>query len=274
MTKRGQVTIFILLGILIVFIAIAIFFINQYTIQKSLEIQQEKELDLERKSQSVKVLVESCIRQVAERAVITVGYRAGKPELDDSYYDGKVFSANYLYYLGEGLALSTDEIESSLEKIMNLQLLECLPNDFKQQDIINEELVSLENLVFQGLSINSEEVTTVVDISNQYVIFTINWPLTLKLDYMQKVMENFAPVKLPVRLKKTGLFVEEFVQQLELNPYFIDAFYLLDQNLTIDMAIYEEDTYIFLITDENSLIDNEPFKFLFAAKIKIPEAYS
>ena len=160
-----------------------------------------------------------------------------------------------------------------LANMMNNQLLECLPQDFKQQNIINEEILA-KNLIFPGLIIDTEEITTSVDIADQHVSFIVSWPLTLKLEDMQKRMENFAPVKLSVRLKKTGLFVEDFVKQLELNPYMIDAFYLLDQNLTIDMALYHEDAYVFLITDENSMIDNEPFRFLFAAKIRIPEAYT
>ena len=272
MTKRGQVTTFIILGVLIIIAVIAVISLKEYTIKRALEIPQEKQLDLEHKSQTVKLLVESCIRQVAERAIITIGYRGGKKELNEPFFDGQVFSANYLYYLGDGQASSIEEIESFLENIMDDQLLECLPQDFKQQNIINEGIV-MDNQIFPGLTINTEEIESTVVIDEQSVSFMVNWPLTLRLEDMQKRMENFAPVTLSVRLKKTGLFVKDFIQQLELNPYIIDAFYLLDQNLTIDMALYQEDTYVFLITDENSMIDNAPFRFLFAAKIKIPEAY-
>lgn len=273
MTKRGQVTIFIILGILIIITIVAVISLNKHTTKRVLEIQQEKELDLEHRYQTVTLLVESCIKQVAERAIITIGYRGGKSQLAEPFFDGQVFSANYLYYLGDGQASSIEEMESSLANIMNNQLLKCLPQDFKQQNIINGEMLT-ENLVFTGLTIDAEEITTTVDIADRRVSFTVNWPLTLKLEDMQKRMENFAPVTLPVRLKKTGTFVNDFVQQLELNPYMIDAFYLLDQNLTIDMALYQEDTYVFLITEENSRINNEPFRFLFAAKIRIPEAYT
>ena len=151
---------------------------------------------------------------------------------------------------------------------MNKKLLKCLPQDFKKNKVINLNLYQ-NNFLFKDLKIDSEQISTKVNINEKHVTFDVKWPIMIKLNNVEKKIENFSPVKLKVNLKKIGIFVNEFIDLLDMNPYMIDPLYLLDQNLKIDLALYNEDTYLFLITDENNLISDKPFKFLFAMKIKI-----
>ena len=71
-----------------------------------------------------------------------------------------------------------------------------------------------------------------------------------------------------MNLKKMVDFVNGFVGRLESNPYFVNTNYLLRQNLSYDLTIAEGDTYLVLVTDDQSLIDYKPFQFLFAGKVK------
>ncbi len=70
-----------------------------------------------------------------------------------------------------------------------------------------------------------------------------------------------------------ALFSEEFIKRIHLNPYILDANYIMEQNYTADIAMMNNDTYVFLITDNSSMIDYQPLKFLMAAKINTSQLY-
>ena len=62
-------------------------------------------------------------------------------------------------------------------------------------------------------------------------------------------------------------FTNNFVANLEINPYMIDAFYLLKLNYFVDLSVFNNDTYVMLVTDARSIIGGEPLSFFLAAKI-------
>lgn len=260
MPKRGQVTIFLIVAILTLAAVSSLFFLNQYLTTKKAQIDQTETIKLNQKADALAFQVENCIQDVSEKALITLGYYGGRDILLRPHFQAEVFDSNYLFY-GNSPPPTVEEMESSLEKMVNRHLPECLP----QETIIDQELVN-HALLFES-SIEPGDVDTTVEIE-EAVLFTVRWPLTIRINDQEKTIEDFVPVKHPVRLKRMNHFLQEFGQQLRENPYFIDGFFLLQQNLTIDFTNYESD-YLFLVSDENSLINYEPFRYLFA--VQIPE---
>jgi hypothetical protein len=265
MYKKGQVTVFIILGIVILAFFVTGFFLKDYLAAQRLQQVQEDATLINSKASAVKLFVGSCIGQVGENAILTVGYRGGKEKLQAPYFEEELFDSNYLYYLGNDNSQSRDETEKSLEDLMNEHLLDCVPDDFKSN--VNTEIVN-PNFLFEGLALDVGEISTTVRINDESTIFTVDWPLKLRMKDMEREITDFEPARFPVRLGKITNFVEEFVGKLVDNPYLIDAFYLVDQNFTIDYGFLNNDTYIIKVTDKESLVNHQPLQYLFAAKIE------
>lgn len=282
MEKKGQITVFIILGVLLLTATTIFLVLSRNIAKESFWAEPEKIGELNSKAESLKSYVDSCINDVGERAIITLGYNGGREKLVEPYFNGDFFDSNYLYYLGSGEVPSVEAIEDGLEQTMNEHLPECLPSGLINKEVglnkeivnygpldgeLNKELVNYGSL-FEGLELDIGKVNSTAIISNEAVMFTVKWPLTLKVEGGEKTVEDFSPAEFNVRIKKIISFVEGFVKRLEYNPYFIDTAYLLNQNLSYDLTVAEDDTYLVLVTDEESVIDYRPFQFLFAGKVE------
>lgn len=272
MHKRGQITIFIILGILVLATILIATSISNSVKKEQLQKDADAALELESKANSVKALVENCIEKTGEKAIIILGYRGGKEDLVGPYLDEQLFDANYLYNLGETSAPTVEEMEHSLETLVEENLKKCTGQIEHSRSLeISPEGVSPElinyNLLFDSMVAEIGEVNATVKIEDDNTLLTVNWPLLITVGEQEKEITNFPTQKYDADLEKLSLFSQEFVSKLNYDPYVIDAFYLLEQNYTIDVGLVNNDTYVFLVTDNSSMIDYTPLKFLFAAKV-------
>lgn len=255
------------MGILILVTVFSFIYLNNYMKEKQLEQEEEDLLELNLNSDKVKNRVEWCINDVGEKAILTLGFYGGKKELVGNFFDEEVFDANYLYYLGEEQTSSIGEMENSLSLMMEEHLDDCL-GDVGTPELINvEEDVINHGLIFESFQVEKGEINTTTKIVDESVMFTVKWPLELKFKNQEKEMIDFPLTKIKADLKRGALFLEDFMGKIKEQPYFIDMIYLLEQNYTTDVSLFNNDTYIFLVTDNNSVINHEPLRFLFASKI-------
>ncbi len=173
--------------------------------------------------------------------------------------------SNYLYYIGEKRSLTIEEVENNLAELMNNYLLHCLPKDFDNKD----KLIDYDELVFQGLEIETKEINTVVDIKEKSIDFIINWPLTIKTESSETTIEDFSPVEISANLKQMITFTNELMTKIESNPHYIDLFFILQQNFTVDFSFLNNDTYLIEIVDEKSIINDETLYFQFVTKLNL-----
>ncbi len=267
MHKRGQITVFIILGILVLATILIATSVSNSVKTEKLQKDADATAELESKANSVKTLVEDCIEKTGEKAIILLGYRGGKEELVGPYLDEQLFDANYLYYMGETSAPTVDEMESSLETIVEKNLQKCTGKmDHSRSLDVSPEIINY-NLLFDSMVAETGEINATVKIKDDNTLLTVNWPLLVTVGEQKKEITNFPTQKYDADLEKVSLFSQEFVSKLNYDPYVIDAFYLLEQNYTIDVGLVNNDTYVFLVTDNSSIIDYTPLKFLFAAKV-------
>ena len=267
MKKRGQVTIFMILGIFVLITVFSFVFLNNYTKTKQLEQDVTDGLELNLNSERVNNAVTWCINDIGGKAILNLGAYGGKQELVGNFFDEELFDANYLYYFGEKQTSSIEEMEDSLSIMMEEHLEDCVDKLTKKESINVEENIVNHDLIFESFQVDKGKINTSTEIIDEAVMFTVNWPLKLKFRDQEKEISNFPTKKIEVDLNRTANFVEDFVERLQVNPYFIDVVYLLKQNYTIDLTMLNNDTYVFLITDNNSIINHEPLKFLWAAKL-------
>jgi hypothetical protein len=256
MYKKGQVTIFIILGcILLLFVGLffsLVFASDEETLNQS-TLQQ-----FTRKKMNVKGMVENCIDIVGERALITVGQLGGKAHLVNPYYEDEVIFSNYVYYEGEDFF--DNDVKTALEVLMNENLAACV--GFAEDS----------ETTYQGISITTDTIKTTVTLGDEEVLFVVSWPLTLYQETMEATLTDFGPSVFSIRLTKLMDVADEIVQQLMINPYFLDIFFLLQYNLSYDIAVLEEGTFIIVMSDELYQLYDEPYLFLLT--VKLPEEES
>ena len=107
---------------------------------------------------------------------------------------------------------------------------------------------------------------TKTQIGDQTVLFQVNWPIKIIQGTSEKEVAFFK-VNHKIKLRDLSLFVQNLTLQIQEHPFFIDPLALLHEGYFTDAALFNNDTYLFLITDNQSKIESQPIRFLFAAKI-------
>jgi hypothetical protein len=265
--KRGQVTIFMILGIIILLSVASLFLLRNYIVAEQIKQDEADTLELSLNADKIKGEVNWCIDRTAKDAVITLGYYGGKDDLVGPFFDEEIFDANYLYYLGEEKTSSIEDMELILGEMMTEQLPKCFEKFESLKKInINEEIINTE-LIAESFQVEKGKVNSSVIINEGSVNFNVNWPLEIRFKNKVKVIEQFPNARLNIALDRMGLFLEEFMERMRMNPQFVDMFYLLEQNYSIQTSVFNNDTYVFLFEDENSIVDYDPLTFLFSVKV-------
>ncbi|MFH1210035.1 MAG: hypothetical protein V1663_04570 [archaeon] len=172
MNKRGQVTSFIVLGLVLVIIAFLVFyFLGDRLTKKSEEevIFHESELE------PLKNYVEECIKLHGDEGLLIVGKQGGdiNPGLYTSYmfpFDTEMSRLSYLCYTENFTScinkrpLLAKHIESELNFFMLERLRTC---------------IDLDQIREEGYKIEEGDMSINTNIGERVVIINVNYPLTI-----------------------------------------------------------------------------------------------
>ena len=244
LSKRGQVTLFVILAIVIVAGIIVFFsFRNNFQIKPSIPTT----------IQPIHSFVQDCLEETSENSLIRIGNRGGYFLIfDEPSIEGRI-----PYYLqGTQKTIPTqEEIEQNLAGFVYEELSFCILNfkDFRDEFEIEHDL---EN-------VNSQ-------ILDNQVRFALDYPVTIskigsETTYQLKDFE----INIPIRLNRIYQVSEEIVQEQAQHPESICLSCLYDlgenYNVHIDMLDYGNST-IFTIIDDNSKINNQSYEWSFAVE--------
>ncbi|MFH1682778.1 MAG: hypothetical protein ABIA37_03195 [Candidatus Woesearchaeota archaeon] len=252
MRKRGQVTIFIIVGILIVGIVIGIIFLSTSLTKKQLEAQ-ENGLD----TNSVKLFVDSCLEKTAKEGIDLVARQGGYFDLPELSTENATTNTAYYFYFNKSYLPSQETVKKELEKYVETQLPFCLRNfvDFK------------------GLEFAVGKPTASVGLNQASVSVELNFPITITKDNTQQTVENFAAT-ISTRLSALYDSAKELTAiQLqyptEICMSCIDD--VAEQNqINISVVEFEEDALIFVLKDETGT-DEESLRYRYANRYLPPE---
>ena len=120
---------------------------------------------------------------------------------------------------------------------------------------------------FPSLNITSGDIDVETEIKDEEVILNVNYPLGISDGKSSVFIEDFS-VELPVRLGMLYDSASEFVDKSSVDGICLSC--ILDISLRnsfyVDMFDYDDETVLFIFRDEESVIANEPFRFIFANK--------
>jgi hypothetical protein len=169
--KKGQVTTFIIVGLIILMVATIV-----YTNRDKIIITQEPNAFPE-----VQNYVDNCLKDVIDDAILFVGNQGGYYDTPDDY---TFFYSNTIripVYSETHPELA--EIETSLSNYVQ----------DKWQDHCNLEIIEGVNLVYDNLTVSTT-------ISDSKIIFDVNFPIDIKVGDKSEHVEFFS-VDVPSKLK-------------------------------------------------------------------------
>jgi hypothetical protein len=167
-SKKGQITIFIIIGIIsLIFISAILWMDNQKTQTTSTQLDKKINYNVE----GFQTYVESCIKQETEPSIKVLGLNGGTLDQLNSYkmYDGKRF--RYLCTQGEtnidcqNIILTRQDLEIELEGYLEKKLKEC---------------INLGIFKKRGYKITSQSTQVDIKITTSGVIVTLNYPVTFE----------------------------------------------------------------------------------------------
>src|SRR3989344_6806667 len=164
MLKRGQITTFIIVGILVLVVTGLILFLSKSLIEDKTAVEEEKTQQANVLSDPIQHYIQSCLEKTGEDALIHIGQHGGYYELPD--LSSSLLSVPYYFYDNQSYFLSKEELEFQYSQYINYQLFFCLRN--------------FEAFEKQGYQIKQDEVNTTTRITTNQVLIEINFPVNIE----------------------------------------------------------------------------------------------
>ena len=215
MEKRGQVTTFMIAGLIILLVIGSVFVVNQYILKTALEREAERAAQVPEQIKSVKEHFDSCLKLLTAEAVTLAGSQAGYIEMPEDNLPTnpeRPFSSTlelspgievpyWFYETANGIQTrqvpALEEIRKQLENYLILNIKSCteILSDFAEQgyefdvnyNIKSDVLIQDENVI--------SKVTLPIKITTKGLTFNLDdYPIISNLEVpfgrMYKIAKN------------------------------------------------------------------------------------
>jgi pimeloyl-ACP methyl ester carboxylesterase len=217
--KRGQISLFVIVGLIIVLSVLLIGYMSSSVVKKRLEAEVETTAGLSVETLPVKNYVESCLKKVAYEGLIRAGLKGGYINVPDII---EAEDTSYWYFDGVDIHPSLEEIRQRLEDYININLQGC--TDFS----VFEE---------QGYLITTENLSTEVNFGVNDLSIRVDYPITVKREEFEQLISDFQ-VKFDVRFRKMYEIGEAIVIYVALEGLNIED---IEEEIVSDMDVGHKD---------------------------------
>lgn len=244
MSKKSQITYFILLAFGILVSLLFLSYISNYNKPK-----EKLPLDIN----PIKQFIELCIKETGKQAVLFVSERGGHYNPKNYSYHAFFFDIPYYFDGRFSMNPSKAEVERQISEYMNDNIFFCFRNfaDFKKI----------------GYSVDAESLKLKTAIISDAVAFDLASPIKIKRNDASHTLD-----RLMVELRPVGLYkiisVDELIAQEQVkdkNSICISCIlnWSVYYNLSISMSRLNESLILFSVIDNNTIIDGNPLAFNF-----------
>jgi hypothetical protein len=256
MGKRGQLSIFIIIGVIIVLlIGLSVFFLSMNN------NEQSSETTLSPQQATVKATIDACLRQTLEAGVVHISDRGGYYKFPEQT---KQFN-NVAYYFNEGKVVmpTLETIQDQLALYVEDKMPECIePNNFN------------------ALSLEQGDINAKIIINNNNVQANIDYPIIFSNQDQKFTLDKFQNT-LSVRLGEIHEFLTSHMNNFQVtHPQEIVISDYDEFAKTKDYYYYiidwDNPNMVFIIKDENTKLNNKDHTFIITnnydwQEIEIPE---
>lgn len=235
MIKRGQVTIFVILAILIVGVIAAFFLLRKPAVTGS-----------SLNTSGVVGFVNDCVKSTGIDGIYFIGGNGGYYNLPSFY---ALYGIPYYYSNGTESLPSLNSIENSISDYVDNSLDFCVGNFSK----------------FSGFNISSGNVSTKTRIYNGGVIMNVNYPITIRKGNESEIIKNFDNIQIPMRVFTVYNVSSQIINSSTGgNGLCLSCIYNLgnENGVSIDMTNINEGI-LFEIVDNESNLKGEPLDWKF-----------
>ncbi len=247
--KRGQVTLFIILGIIIVSLILIFTIFRTKISEKISEIKVGEELALPPELRIVKNNIEDCISTLGMAALYYLGIQGGYiGEINPSLEYGSLDVA-YYYYKGNKNIPTKKNMETAVENYIRKYLKECVnvPKDFE---------------------VETGAIKPEVEIGDEVVVIDVYWPVSIKKGDLEAKINKFHK-RINLRVGELLTVANAIVidQLLHKNEICVDciASIALDNDVDIKLENVEDDLLLTIVDNKFKLMKG-PYFFRFAMK--------
>jgi len=245
--KKGQITVFIIIGIIILVVAGILFFIGS----KEKEISGPEEImDIT----AIKLYIEQCVILTVNDAIYENGLHGGYFLLPEHTTASLLNNVPYYLDLGQDYTPEDNDFADEIADYVETMLDLCL-EDFKV----------FEN---KGFNISESKLDTNVMLVKDQLKVSLEFPLQISLGTQTREISSFE-INIPVKQFYENLMTaREIVNSQENNEVCLTCFSNLaeDNNLLINILPHYGNTYVFDIKDNDYLIDGKNYRLRFAVK--------
>ncbi len=241
--KRGQTTVFAIIALLIIAIAV----LTTYLTRPQPRTELPSAITLPQYAQPVQTMLQSCTQQAAEDAIILTASHAGYLNPPKEYNYPPLTTA-YLYDKGQSFLPSIEKMEQEIAKAAEELLRSC--TDFSK---------------FPSINIKPKGSVTVTTTINQATTtISANYPLTITKG--QATTEITTPQKIEVKanLQEMKNVLEKIIPHIAKDPSFIPLSALATTHVKSEVIPTKDKVYIYRLIDDQSSVKGLPLVFTFA----------
>ncbi|MEA3430643.1 MAG: hypothetical protein U9R08_05200 [Nanoarchaeota archaeon] len=225
--KKGQMTIFITIGVIIMLLGFTILFLYQFPRSTS-----------EKSMSDIESFVQQCVKDVTNDGLNLL-----------SLQGGYIYPTNFLQTSYQKISYDLPE-----KPIMQQEL-----NKFVEQGL--PKCINISMFESFGYSISLEPATAESSINDKVVLVDVNLPITIVKGQTSKKIEHFQ-AKSSTRLGHVHSIIKDLRKQTE----WIDLTKASQQDVDISIIPYQSDLII-SVKDTKSYINSNYFKFVTAVKL-------
>ena len=235
--SRGQLTIFIIFLLVLVFAAVIYFFIGSGVQTK---IAPPKTND------PIFVYVRECVNSALFDSAKLFGLQQGYYIVPKSSLETSFYRVAYYYLRGESLIPENAFFEGEFSKISNYK--------------ISEECADFSVFKEQGYGIKSSSPVVKTKISEKDLAVSVSYPLSISTNESSYQVSAF-DYHLPIRIGHILDVSRDIVDEIKKEPYSLDLTFLLNQDVDVSMQKYDRCNQIYLILDDQSKTNDEESYF-------------
>ncbi|MDP4012589.1 MAG: hypothetical protein Q8R00_03210 [Candidatus Nanoarchaeia archaeon] len=233
--SKGQVTVFVIIGIVIVAAVVTAYFFSSQVLKSGWEREREKAASVPSQAQLIKTHVESCVKEVAEQGARLLGAQSGYIDIPEdltvrnplnpfsnSVELGGGAEVPYWYYENSA-GIQREQVPSISQ--MQIELESYLDNNLNK-------CFNYEQFGEQGYSVQAGRPISSVEIDDDQVLVSVDYPVDLDLrDFEFKFEKFYEKVDIPLgRLYEIALDILE-TENREM---------FLENKTLDDMIVYDE----------------------------------
>jgi len=253
MEKRGQISIFIIISLIVIGVIIGFFVLKNTSFNIF-----SSDISL------INNHIESCLEESLFKSLKFFGtqgvvYNVNPEDSKNLSY----FNIPYYYYEGENRLLPITEIEEILKDYVKSYSDECLDN--------------LEKFEEQGYKIEKGEKELLVEIKNKEIKIYLEYPLKIIKGKEVTNLDNF---EAEVDFDFMGVYrvLDGFIREQDKNPDYVPIGYIgvlsYEENIEVYITDFSIDTEVYTLVFNDAKLLDEPYVLSFGIKYDWSELYS